>query len=125
MSLLSILNNAKDKSHIPMKLKKKADYSVSGSVVYPRGTLLNFEGKISGNKSLINKRFSEAMDRDNITYVIETVSQVPFKKDDIVIDDMGNEYVIVAVTTEIATEQHYLKSGFQSRKYFLGVEGDE
>lgn len=125
MSVLSVLNNAKDKSYISMKLKKKADYSESGSVVYPRGTLLYFEGKVSGNKGLVNKVFGDSLDRDNINFVIVTVSQLPFMKDDIVIDDMGKEYVIVEKTIELATEQHFLKSGYQSRKYLLGVQGDE
>ena len=125
MSVLSVLNNAKDKSYIPMKLKPKADYSESGSVIYPRNTLIYFEGKISTNRTLVNKVFGESLDRDNSFFVIITVNQLPFKKDDIVIDDMGKEYVIVETTTELATEQHFLKSGYQSKRWLLGVQGDE
>lgn len=120
-----ILNNAKDKSYFKMKLQKKQDYSESGSLVYPRGTLIDFEGKINGNKSLINKRFHDSIDRDNINYMIETVSQIPFKKDDIIIDDMGKEFIIVEVSFEMSVEQHYFKSGYQSKRWFLGVQGDE
>jgi hypothetical protein len=120
-----ILNNAKDKSFIKMKLQKKQDYSESGSVIYPRGTLIDFEGKIHGNKSAINKKFHDSIHRENIMFMIESVNQLPFKKDDIIIDDMKKEYIIVETSFEIAIEQHYFKSALQSKRWFLGVQGDE
>jgi hypothetical protein len=120
-----ILNNAKDKRFIKMKLQKKQDYSVDGSITYPRGSLIDFEGSLSGEKTLINKRFSDSIDRDNINFIIESVAQIPFKKDDIVVDDMGKEYIIADVRIQQSNEQHYFKSGYQSKRWFLGVQGDE
>ena len=120
-----ILNNAKDRRYQKMKLVKKEDYSESGSIVYPRNSIIEFEGKITGNKSLINKRFHETFDRDNINFMIESVNQIPFKKDDKIIDDMGKEYLIVETSFELSIDQHYFKSGYQSKRWYMVVQGDE
>ena len=120
-----VFNNAKNMHFITMYLIKKSDYSESGSIVYPRDTKLAFKG-IFGQSSLINKRFSDSIDRDNINFVIETVSQLPFMKDDIIIDDTGKEYIVVDKRFDIdAAQTKWVKSASASKKWYIGVQGDE
>jgi hypothetical protein len=121
-----ILNNAKDRYHQPWQWKPHKDYSPNGVIEYERGTLYGFMGRTSFDKSLVGKMFGEAVERDQTIYTIETVSQFPFKNDDIVIDDMGKEHLIKAVRFEDDKNQYrFLRSANVSRKYYLAVEGDE
>jgi len=121
-----ILNNAHRKHNIPYKWKPAQDYSVSGSIIYPRGSLVPFEGKINTDKSIISKVFFEGLERDNSSFVIETVAQFPFKKDDIIIDEDGKEYLIVNPINKTDENQTmFLKASKVSKVYYLGVEGDE
>jgi hypothetical protein len=121
-----ILNDAHRKHNITYKWKPKQDYSASGSVIYPRGTLVPFKGKINTQKSIISKVFVEGIERKNSSFVIESVAQYPFKKDDIIIDDVGNTYLIVNPIHEVDENQtRFMKSNQLSKLWYLGVEGDE
>lgn len=120
-----VFNNAKNMHFITMYLTKKADWSESGSVLYPRNTKYAFKGQF-GETGLVNKVFGDSLDRDNINLVIETVSQLPFVKDDIITDDNGKEYLVVDKRFLIDQAQtKWLKSSSASKKWFIGVQGDE
>lgn len=121
-----ILNNAHKKHNITYKWKPAQDYTADGSIIYPRGTLRPFKGKINTQISIINKVFTEGLERDNSAFIIETVSQFPFRKDDIIIDDTGKEYIIVnPYYVPDENQSKYLKTDSISRVWYLGVEGDE
>lgn len=120
-----VLNNAHSKHDITFKWKPKQDYSVNGSIIYPRGTLQRFKGRIIDEQSLINKVFHEGLDRDNRTMVIETVAQYPFLKDELIYQE-DTEFIITQ-TRKIQDENQFrfLKSAYVSLKWYLVVEGDE
>ncbi len=121
-----VLNNAKQAHNRKYKLKFKDDYSESGSVIYPRGSLVDFRGIRIDRSSVLPKVIGTAFDRDNISYIIETVNQLPFGKDQIIIDDMGKEHIITSIAyIDDEKQSRYLRSAFISRRWFLGVEGDE
>lgn len=121
-----ILNNQKMMHDQRFRWISKQDHSESGSVIYPRGTKIPFKGGIFENKTVLAKLFTDSIERDNLTLVIETVAQFPFAKDDVIEDDNGKKYVLTAIRYQDTPSQHrFLKSGFTSKKWYLGVEGDE
>jgi hypothetical protein len=121
-----ILNNHKRNHNISYSLRLKQPYSANGTVIYPRGATIPFKGIPQDSKSTIAKIFGDTMERDNINYVIETVAQLPFSKDDVIIDDMGIEHLIVNVRfDEDKNQAKYLRSAYLSRVYYLGVDRDE
>lgn len=120
------LNNAHTLHDIKFTWIPKQDYSSEGHIVFPRGTRYKFKGVISDNITLINKVFHEGLDRDNIQFVVNTVAQYPFKKDDIIEDDNGKKYKVVnPYHKKEATQAKFLKSDFTSKEWWLGVEGNE
>lgn len=121
-----ILNNPHAKHDITFKWKPASDYEENGSIIYARGSLNSFKGKINTEKATFNKVFAEGIVRKNSSFVIETVSQMPFRKNDIIIDDMGKIYLIVNPTSKLDENQgRFLKSAYMSKYQLLGVEGDE
>jgi len=120
------LNNKKSKHDITLQWQPRQDYSENGSIVIPRGSLVRFKGKKEDRISLINKVFHDGLDRDNITFMINTVAQFPFKKDDIIVDDDGIEYKVVdTFYTQDENQFRYLKSKYTSKEWWILVEGDE
>lgn len=121
-----ILNNKKKNHNITFYWKPKQDYSVSGSIIYPRGTLVPFKGTINNNKSIISKVFAEGIQRESSSFVVETVAQYPFKKDEIIVDSDGNEYLIKNPIYKLDENQtRFMKPSSVSKIYYIGVEGDE
>ncbi len=121
-----ILNDAHRKHNITFKWKPKQDYSVNGSVIYPRATLVPFKGKINTQRTIINKVFTEGIERKNSAFIIESVAQLPFKKDDIIIDDVGNHFLVVNPFYELDENQtRFMKTKDISKLWYIGVEGDE
>jgi hypothetical protein len=121
-----VLNNAKTAHNRKYTWKIHRDYSESGSLVYARGSLIEFRGTRLDRSSVLPKRIGANFERDNISYIIETVAQFPFMKDDIIIDDMGKEYIVVSVAyIDDENQSKYLRSAYISRRWYLGVEGDE
>ena len=121
-----LLNNVHRKHNISYKWKPAQDYTSSGSIIYPRGSLRPFKGKINTQISIVNKVFTEGIERDNSSFVIETVSQFPFRKDDIIIDDTGKEYIIInPYYVPDENQSMFLKTDAISKLWYLGVEGDE
>jgi len=119
-----ILNNQHKKQDITYKWKPQQDYEENGSIVYPRGAMIPFKGAINSEKSIISKVYGEGIERHNNSFVIETVAQYPFRKNDIIIDDMGVEYLLVKPINEIDENQgRFLKSAYLSKVQYLGVEG--
>jgi hypothetical protein len=120
-----ILNNPHAKHDITYKWKPQKDFEENGSIIYERGSLVPFKGKINTEKAVIDKVFAEGIERRNTSFVIETVSQLPFRKNDIIIDDMGISYLIINPTNKLDENQgRFLKSAYMSKYQLLGVEGD-
>lgn len=121
-----ILNNAHNLQFTTYKWKPKQDYSENGSIIYPRGTLIEFKGGVIDDKAVISKLFHESLERDVVSLVINTVAQYPFKKDDILFDDIGKAYkIITPLLKEDKRQTRYLKTSFISKEWFLGVETNE
>lgn len=126
MTIVLVLNNAHKLQDATFYWIPKQDYSVDGSVVHPRGSKVPFKGGFETEVSLINKIFHEGMDRDNISFVIRTVAQFNFKKDDYIEDVEGKRYrVTVPKHKKEPTQSRYLKPSFLSKEWWLGVEGYE
>jgi len=118
-----ILNNRKDKEFVGYKWIPHADFSVSGSVIYPRGTAVDFMGTVMKDKTFVEKMFSEGHKRENVTSILVTTAQFPFTVDDVVIDDMNVRYIVRTLRYEDTVEQmRYLKTAFTSKRWFLGLE---
>lgn len=117
-----ILNNAKNKHFITFKWKPAKDYTLDGEIVYAKKGLYSFKGHFA-EKRLIPKLFNDIVERDNNEVLIETVAQLPFKDNDILIDDVGKEYLVKDYTFRIDENQtKFLKSAFASKMYFLRCE---
>lgn len=120
------LNNAHSKHDTTFTWTPKQDYSENGYLVYPRGGKLRFKGRYETDVRLINKLFHDALDRDNMTLTINTVSQFPFKKDDRIANEEGKVYVVVDTRFEYADGQaKFLKTSSLSKNWWLVVESDE
>lgn len=123
---MMMLNNAKREHNMRLKFKPHKDIAPNGYVEYARGSLTSFYGMVQDNRTTIERAFGAAFTRDSQMMVIETVNQLPFACDDIIIDDMGKEYVITQVAfLENKAQGKFLKSGYLSKTYYLAVEGDE
>lgn len=117
-----ILNNAKNKHFITFKWKPAKDYTEDGEIIYAKTGLYAFKGHYA-EKRLIPKLFGDVIERDNNEVLIETVSQFPFKDNDILVDDIGKEFLIKDFTFNMDDNQtRFLKSAFASKKYFLRCE---
>jgi hypothetical protein len=104
---------------------KGSDYALSGSVEYATQKQRYFIGLTEG-MNLVNKRFFDSLDRDNISKVIVTWDELGCKKDDVIVDDTGLKYIVKDTRYEEVTQQNqYLKSNKVSRLWFIGVEADE
>lgn len=105
-------------------LIKAKDFNVTGSVDYENVSKIYFRG-ITEGMNLVNKRFSESMDRDNISKVI-IAWDLEVKKDDRIIDDMGKIYIVKDTRyTEESQQNQFMKSNQISKLWYIGVEADE
>ena len=121
-----ILNNAKNQHFQSWKWIPHKDYSAEGIVEFAQGSLIAFKASKITNPNAIAKMVGDTMERDNISFVLETVNQLPFKKDDRVKDDVGKLYTIVGTSFKDTPSQNmFLKSSATSRTWYLAVEGDE
>lgn len=121
-----ILNNPKQFHDIDFKWIPHQDYSEDGSIIYPRASEIPFKGSINEKKSIIDKVFVDGVERKSLSFVIETVAQLPFKKYDIIIDDTGKKHLLkVPMPTYDKKQTRFLKSNYASVHWLLGVEGDE
>lgn len=123
------LNNPMEYNGKPMRqvftIIKANEFNAAGSVDYETQSKNKFRGLTEG-MNLVNKRFFDSHDRDNIQKVIVTWDEYSWKKDDRVIDDTGKAYIIVDTRFQEVSEQNqYMKSNKISRLWFLGVEADE
>ena len=120
------LNNQKQSHNARLQWKPCQDYSENGSIIYPRQSLNNFRGKKIDNQTTIEKRFHEGMKRENKVVMFETVRQYPFKKDDIILDSEGNEYLVVDKNFKENAEQgRYMKPDRLSKTWYILTETDE
>lgn len=120
------LNNAKQSHNARLKWKPRQDYSENGSIIYPRQSLQLFRGKKIEKQSLIDKVFHEGSQRENKVVMFETVIQYPFKKHDIIIDSLENEYLVVDKDYIENEEQgRYMKANKLSKTWYLLTETNE